>query len=137
MNNKHIYKTRTRYSEIDGMKLVHNSNYLIYFEEARTDLVRANNYSYEQIEKDGFMFPISEIKLNFKNPIYYDELISVFTYLEYVKNFSLKFLYEIYKENNELACNGYTIHACMDKTSYKILEINDKLKSALKKYIIK
>lgn len=70
MNDKHVFKIRTRYSEIDGMKIVNNSKYLTYFEEARIDLVRADNYSYDNIEKDGFIFPLSEAKLNFKKPIF-------------------------------------------------------------------
>ena len=50
MRNIHNYKRRVRYSEIDGMKRVHNSVYQVYFEEARVDLVRDNNYPYEDIE---------------------------------------------------------------------------------------
>ncbi len=40
MNEKHELNLKVRYVEIDGMKIVHNSKYLVYFEEARIDLVR-------------------------------------------------------------------------------------------------
>ena len=34
---QHVYKSRVRYAETDAMGFVHNSRYLIYFEEARTN----------------------------------------------------------------------------------------------------
>jgi acyl-CoA thioester hydrolase len=115
MNKKHEYKLRIRYVEIDGMKIVHNSNYPVFFEEARIDLVEKENYTYERIEQEGIIMPISESYIKFKNPVFYGEYITISVTVGYLKNFSLKFNYQIIKENGELACEGHTIHAFIER----------------------
>ena len=134
MSKKHEYKIRARYSEIDGMKNVHNSKYLIYFEEARIDLVRTHGYPYEQIEKEGIIFPMSEAKLLYKKSIYYDELIIVDVTIAYIKNFSFKFNYKIRKSDNTIACEGHTIHAFIDKNTGDFTNIPDKLRNIFEQY---
>lgn len=135
MRKIHEYKLRARYSEIDGMKFVHNSIYQTYFEEARTDLVRSNDYSYEKMEKNGIIFPVSEVRIKYIKPIYYDELVTIRVTLEYLKSFSLKFNYKISKEDNTPACEGYTIHACIDKKSGDFKEISRDIRQIMEQYL--
>ncbi len=137
MNKKHEFKIRIRYVDIDGMKIIHNSKYPIYFEEARIDLVNKENYPYAQIEQDGFIFPISELKILYKNSIYYGEEITVKVWLEYLKNYSMKFKYQIMKQNEIIACEGYTIHAVIDKSTMDFTEVPEKLHNILKEYVEK
>ena len=135
MGRVHEYKIRARYSEIDGMKLVHNSIYQIYFEEARIDLVRSNDYAYEKMEKDGIMFPVSEVKIKYLKSIFYDELVTINVTVEYLKNFSFKFNYKIFKEDNALSCEGYTIHPCIDKNTGDFIEISDSIRQIMEQYL--
>ena len=135
MGKTHEYKLKARYSEIDGMKIVHNSVYQIYFEEARIDLVRSNDYAYEKMEQDGIFFPISEIKIKYIKSIYYDEVVTVKVTLEYIKNFSLKFNYKIFKEDNSLSCEGFTIHACIDRNTGDLVEIPNAIRLIMAPYI--
>jgi acyl-CoA thioester hydrolase len=37
---------RVRYAETDRMGLLHHANYLVYFEQARTDLLRGIGVTY-------------------------------------------------------------------------------------------
>jgi len=136
MSNTHEYKLRIRYEEVDGMKIVHNLKYLVYFEEARIDLVEKENYPYEQIEKEGIILPISETMIKFINPIYYGEYIKIFVNVGFIKNFSMKFIYWIFKENGELSCEGYTIHASVEKETLDFIEVPEKLIDILKQYIV-
>lgn len=135
MGEKHEYNFFVRYSEVDPMNFVHNSKYLVYFEEARIDLVRKNNYPYKQIEDDGYILPMSETKLTYKNSIYYGEYITVSVSLAYLKTFSLKFNYKIIKPDGKLACEGYTVHACVDKKNNDFIDIPEKLRLILEKYV--
>ena len=40
---------RVRYAETDRMGLLHHANYLIYFEQARTDLLRGQGFAHEPL----------------------------------------------------------------------------------------
>lgn len=130
---KHRYKTITRYKDVDRMGYVHNSVYQVYFEEARIDMVRSEGYPYSKIEDDGVIFPISEIHINYKTPIFYDEEIIVEVSYGYVKNFSIKINYTIYKNDIEV-CTGYTVHAAVDSKTHEFCEVPQKLRDIGNKY---
>ncbi len=135
MNKKHEFRMKVRYIDVDGMKIVHNSRYFVYFEEARLDLVEKENYPYKQIEDDGFIVPISESRIFYKKSIYYGEEVAVITWLEYLKNFSMKFKYKIVKDDGAIACEGYTIHAFIKTDTMDFIELPEKLKDILIKYV--
>lgn len=40
------YRHRVQYYETDQMKVVHHSNYIRWFEEARTDFLEKSGFSY-------------------------------------------------------------------------------------------
>ena len=46
---------RVRYAETDRMGLLHHANYLVYFEQARTELLRQHGLSYKDLEDQGFL----------------------------------------------------------------------------------
>ena len=46
-----------RYAETDQMGIVHHSNYAVWFEVGRTDLLKKFNFSYASIEKKGVLLP--------------------------------------------------------------------------------
>ncbi len=46
-------KVRVQYYETDNMGIVHHSNYIRYFETARTEMFRMSGYSYDDMEKSG------------------------------------------------------------------------------------
>ena len=45
---------RVRYAETDRMGLLHHANYLVYFEQARTELLRDLGYTYRDMEDQGY-----------------------------------------------------------------------------------
>src|SRR5262245_52191276 len=46
---------RVRYAETDRMGLLHHANYLVYFEQGRTELLRSLGHSYKDLEDQGFL----------------------------------------------------------------------------------
>ncbi|MCG8570282.1 MAG: acyl-CoA thioesterase [Spirochaetes bacterium] len=133
---RHIYKTITRYSDVDQMGIVHNARYQTYFEEARIDLVRSLGYPYARMEEEGFFYPVSEAKINYHQSIFYDDEITVEVWLEYLKTFSIKFCYHITKgTDKQSCCSGYTIHASIDKVSKDFTPIPERIQQVLLPFI--
>ena len=58
---------RVRYAETDRMGLLHHANYLIYFEQARTELLRDQGLTYREMEDQGFFLVIAKVEVNFKS----------------------------------------------------------------------
>lgn len=71
------HKIRVEYHHTDQMGVVHHSNYVKFFEAARTEWLRAIGLTYAEMERRGVMMPIVEVNVKYKHPALYDELITV------------------------------------------------------------
>ena len=89
---------RVRYGETDPMKYVYYGNYAEYFEVARVELFRSLGMSDDEIEKRGIFLPVSEYKIKYLKPAYYDEILEIHTFIKNVPGVRITFDYEIFNE---------------------------------------
>ena len=102
------FKFRVWYKDTDQMGIVHHSNYICYYEAARSELLRSFGSSYADMEeKDGVMMPILEVHSKYLRPAHYDELITVRISLRELPKARITFEYEIYNEAGELLEYGF------------------------------
>ena len=66
---------RVRYAETDRMGLLHHANYLVYFEQARTELLREAGISYRDLEDQGYLLVLTKFEVRYRRPARYDEPI--------------------------------------------------------------
>ncbi len=104
-------KWRVQYYETDKMNIVHHSNYIRYFETARTELIRSWGYSYDDIEKAGIWMPVLSVNVEFKTPAVYDEVLKLKCWTKKLKGASLELGYEISNdETGEVHVTGSSRH---------------------------
>ena len=72
---------RVRYAETDQMAVVYHSNYIIWFEVGRTEMLRQLGLSYREMEEDGMVLPVVEVKCRYKHPARYDDEITIRTWV--------------------------------------------------------
>ena len=70
---------RVRYAETDRMGLLHHANYLVYFEQARTELLRDRGRTYKDMEDEGFFLVVAKLEVKYKLPAHYDDVLTVRT----------------------------------------------------------
>jgi len=70
---------RVRYAETDQMGIVYYANYFIWFEVGRTDLLRAEGWSYRGMEQEGFALPVIEAHCSYREPAKYDDDLEIKT----------------------------------------------------------
>jgi acyl-CoA thioester hydrolase len=112
-------KIRVRYSETDKMGYLHHANYLNYFEVGRTDFLRNKGLTYREMEEDDILLPVVSININYKSPAYYDETLTVKTFLKEEPDLKVYFEYEVYNENSELICTGESTLVFVDAATRK------------------
>ena len=61
-----LYEHLAQYYETDQMGIIHHSNYIRWFEEARTNLLDQMGFGYDQMEKLGIIVPVLEIACLYK-----------------------------------------------------------------------
>ncbi len=73
---EHQTTIKTRYGETDKMGYVHHSNYPLYLEEARMDLLQEIGMDYKEIEDSGVILPVVSMNFRFYSPPFYYEIFN-------------------------------------------------------------
>ena len=113
-----VYDTRlrVRYAETDQMGVVYHSNYIVWFEVGRVEMLRQLGFTYSQMEKqDGTHIAVVDVRCRFKSPALYDDLVTVRARLLNVRDSLLHFGYEVRREaDGVLLAEGETVHLVVD-----------------------
>jgi acyl-CoA thioester hydrolase len=107
---------RVIYGDVDAMKVAYYGNYLRWFEIGRTELIRHLGLPYAEIEAQGFLLPVTEAYCKYGKSARYDDVLFINTGINFVRKASMRFDYRILNQENDLLVQGYTVHACLDKT---------------------
>lgn len=107
-----IHEVRVIFGDTDQMGIVYYANYYRYFEAARAGLLRSHGYSNKDMLEWGVALPVIESHCNYRSPAHYEDLLQIHTSIEQVKGASLRFLYQILRDDT-LLVEGYTVHACV------------------------
>ncbi len=105
---------RVRYAETDRMGLLHHANYLIYFEQARTELLRSHGLSYKDLEDQGFLLVLTKIEVRYRWPARYDDVLTIKTTVMRTTTVRIDHRYEVFCEGRLLAEATSTL-ACVDR----------------------
>src|SRR5262249_22321891 len=105
---------RVRYAEVDRMGFLHHSNYLVYFEQGRTELLRSQGYSYRDLEDRGFLLVLTRIQVRYKRPALYDDLLTLRTTVVRTTLVKIEHRYELLRDGLVLA-EGETTLGCVDR----------------------
>ena len=108
-------KIRVEYHHTDQMGVVHHSNYVKFFEVARTEWLRANSLTYAEMERRGVMMPIVDVAVKYRNPALYDELLSVTAFVDEAPMARMTFRYEVRGEDGRDIASGSTTLGFIDK----------------------
>ena len=117
---------RVRYAETDRMGLLHHSNYLVYFEQGRTELLRQMGLSYRDLEDQGFLLVLTRIQVRYKSPARYDDVVTLRTILVRTTHVKIEHRYEVIRDGTLLA-EAETTLACIGRDG-KVQALPDFLK---------
>lgn len=112
-----VHKLRVEYHHTDQMGIVHHSNYVRFFEAARTEWLRTIGMTYAEMERRGVMMPIVEVNVKYKQPAYYDELLSITTTVDELPMARMVFRYEIRGEDGREVAYGSTTLGFIDSVT--------------------
>jgi acyl-CoA thioester hydrolase len=109
-------RLRVRYAETDRMGIVYHSNFVIWFEVGRVELLRQLGFEYSQMEaQDNCHIPVVDLRVRYKVPAQYDDEIVIRTEIKNVRSSLLHFSYEVFRERDRmLLATGETMHIIVD-----------------------
>ena len=80
-----------RYSETDQMSFVYHGNYVKYFEMGRIAWLKKLGISYRQMEDDGILLPVIDVKINFRKSALFDDKLTLTTKLKRTPSYMIEF----------------------------------------------
>ncbi len=105
------YEHKAHYYETDQMGIIHHSNYIRWFEEARTNLLDSVGFGYDQMEKSGIIIPVLAIQCEYKSMVYYNQTVYIIPVIDFFNGIRLTISYQVIdKVSGELRATGESKH---------------------------
>jgi len=123
-------ETRVRFAETDAQGIAHNSSFVVWFELARVEYLRAFTGGYQNLRNEGIEALVLETHIRHHQPAYFDEVLVIRTRCTDVRGARFRFEYAL-ERNGVRIVDGWTQHACVDAQTFRPTRVPEWLKGAL------
>lgn len=109
------YRRKANYYETDQMGIIHHSNYIRWFEEARVDFMEKLDYGYQQAVESGIDFALTGLSCDYKSMVRFGDTVDISCFVEEITHSRMTIRYEIKDaDTGELRTTGATRHFYFD-----------------------
>jgi acyl-CoA thioester hydrolase len=122
---------RVRLAETDAQGVAHNAAYLVWFEIARVEYLRAFAGGYQALRDQGIEALVLESVCRYRIPTRFDDQLVVHTRCVGLRGARFRYEYAIVR-GDELVADGRTEHACVDATTFRPTRVPDWLAEAIR-----
>ncbi|QNM05039.1 acyl-CoA thioesterase [Qiania dongpingensis] len=106
-----IYEKRAQYYETDQMGVVHHSNYIRWFEEARVDFLERAGAGYREMEEIGVISPVVSVSCQYRSMVRFHDLVQIELKIISYNGVKLCLAYEVRdKDTGTVRCTGESSH---------------------------
>ena len=114
---QHIpYRRKVFFYETDQMGVVHHSNYIKWFEEARTDFMDQLGFGYDKVTESGIDIALLSVSCDFRSSVRFGESVNISMSFSELTPARMSISYEIYDaESDTLRTTGRTDHFFFDR----------------------
>lgn len=107
---------RVNYSETDQMGVVYHARHVVWLDIARTEHLRQAGYSYRALEEAGVRLVVTDLRIRYRQPARYDDLIRIRSRIQDVASRRVVFAYAIEAaEIGTLLADAETTLICLDQ----------------------
>jgi acyl-CoA thioester hydrolase len=122
---------RVRFADTDAQGIAHNTSYLVWFEVARVEYLRAYAGGYQALRDRGIEALVLETFCRYRVPAKFDDILDVHTRCVDLRGARFRYEYEIVREDGVAVADGWTAHACVDAGSLRPVRVPDWLAGAI------
>ena len=129
-----FWEATVRYYELDPQGVMHNANYVAFFDQATTAYFKHVNYDYlSDIKETKKDFHTVKVLVQYNKPLYFDQDIEIGVKIKEIGNSSMIWIMGMFlKETGELVSSCEAVHVYTDQTTMKPTPITDELKAKLR-----
>jgi len=104
---------RVRFADTDAQGIAHNAAYLVWFEVARVEYLRAFAGGYQALRDRGIEALVLESLCRYRAPAVFDDELAIHCRCVGLRGARFRFEYAMTR-GDELVADGHTEHACVD-----------------------
>lgn len=125
MTSPFIFPIRVYYEDTDAGGVVYHSNYLNFFERARTEMLRDLGFEQTTLHAEyGVIFAVRAMQIDFIRPAKFDNLLHASSVINQVKKASLVFEQTL-KHDEIILCTASCKIACLNADTFQPTAIPD------------
>lgn len=122
----YIYKRTANYYETDQMGIVHHSNHIRYFEEARLSFMKSIDCDAAWMEQDGIIIPNVDAYAKYITPVRFQDEMEIEVKLAKFTGVIMRYEYTVrLAKSGETASVGHTEH-CFVNDKFKPMSLRRK-----------
>ena len=104
------------YYETDQMGIIHHSNYVRWFEEARMNFMEEIGFPYAKVEELGIIVPVLGVNCQFRTMVKFGDMVDIYTKITKFTGLKMNIEYRIVDHaTGVIRCTGESSHAFLDK----------------------
>ena len=126
-----IWPVVVYYEDTDAGGVVYHSNYLKFFERARTEMLRSVGVSQQLLLEQSIGFVVRHMDIDFLQGARLDDHLNVNTTISELKKASITFCQEIVNPEGHILCRAMVKVACIDNKKMKPIAIPSFINSEL------
>ena len=125
-------RVRVRFADTDAQGVAHNTAYLVWFEVARVEYLRAYAGGYQTLRDHGIEALVLESFCRYRTPARFDDELDVHARCVDVRGARFRYEYEIVHADGTPIAGGWTAHACVDTASFQPTRVPQWLVDAIR-----
>ncbi len=102
------------------MGIVYYGNYADYLEQGRTEWLRSLGFTYKHMEENNIHLPVINLCIDYRQPAYYDDILTITTTLKKILTVKIEFYYELHNQDEKLLATATTTLVFMDSSTNRI-----------------
>jgi acyl-CoA thioester hydrolase len=132
---RHQHSIRVRSFHVDRQNVVHNLQYLFFFEEARVEYIRSIGIAVDEgtfLTHDKF-FVVSNT-CEYAAPAYFDEKLDILTRISYIGDSSIGFEHLAVKSDGTLCARGSHVFVHVDSETNAPTRVPERIRALVQAY---
>jgi acyl-CoA thioester hydrolase len=125
-------RVRVRFADTDAQGVAHNTAYLVWFEVARVEYLRAFAGGYQALRDHGVEALVLESFCRYRVPARFDDELDVRARCVGLRGARFRYEYEIVRADGVILADGWTNHACVDARTFAPTRVPEWLADAIR-----
>ncbi len=118
------YIHKCQYYETDKMGIIHHSNYIRWFEEARVDFMEQMGFGYEKMEESGIVSPVLSVSCRFCSMTGFGDSVQIVPVIQEYTGTRLSLSYTVSDaKSGQLRAEGTSQHCFLSASSQRPISL--------------